>query len=162
MTRLRSFFFGAVLGSAVMVVGFPIARQYRNADGVNVSQGVVIEFQDQAVSISNPLGVMTTPFSRSGNGDPLIFDGITSTPKQFAVNKPADARAYRFVNGCDEDVRVKRVGSMYETVTATTGTRYLARTSEVMGTSNPQFISVMAMREPSEPCTVELQYGNGS
>ena len=40
-----------------------------------------------------------------------------------------------------------------ETITATTGILYLARTVEVIGTSNPSFISVMAMAPPVHSVT---------
>lgn len=111
--------------------------------------------------MSAPLNVMTAPFVRS-TMDPVIFDSVTTTPKQFAISKPAGATTYRFVNPCDVDVRVRKVGSLSETVTATTGVRYLARTVEVIGTSNPSFVSIMAAKALSEPCAPELQYGNGS
>ncbi len=107
------------------------------------------------------LNVMSAPFVRA-TMDPFIFDGVTTTPKQFAISKPASATTYRFVNPCDVDVRIRKVGSLSETVTTTTGVRYLARTVEVIGTSNPTFVSIMAMKTPSEPCAPELQYGNGS
>lgn len=112
-------------------------------------------------SMAAPLNVMTAPFVRAVP-DPIIFDGVTTTPKQFAIAKPPAATTYRFVNPCDVDVRIKKVGSLTETITATTGILYLARTVEVIGTSNPSFISVMAMAPPSKPCAPELLYGNGS
>ncbi|WP_342152330.1 hypothetical protein [Methylorubrum sp. SB2] len=107
------------------------------------------------------LNVMSAPFVRA-TIDPIIFDGVTTTPKQFAISKPANATTYRFVNPCDVDVRIRRVSSLSEQVTATTGIRYLARTVEVVGTSNPSFVSIMAVSAPSGPCAPELQYGNGS
>jgi hypothetical protein len=135
------------------------------APGVPVGTGtqpvVIYDAQGRPVSNTSPLGVMTMPFIRS-SPDPVIFDGVTTTPKQFTVAKPVGATTYRFVNPCDVDVRIRRVGSLSETVTATTGIRYLARTSEVVGTSNPQFVSIMAVTAPSAPCAPELQYGNGS
>lgn len=109
-----------------------------------------------------PLNVMQTPFIRSGNGDPIIFSGITTTAKQFEINKPADATAYRFVNPCNVDVRIRKVASMSESVTLTTGTRFMARSSEVLGTSEPRFVSLIAMAPPTGDCSVELQYGRGS
>ncbi|MBA9071723.1 hypothetical protein FHR71_005509 [Methylobacterium sp. RAS18] len=110
----------------------------------------------------SPMNVMQMPFSRSGNGDPIIFSGITTTAKQFEITKPADANAYRFVNPCNVDVRIRKVGSMSESVTLTTGTRFMARSSEVLGTSEPRFVSVIAMAPPTGDCSVELQYGRGS
>lgn len=126
------------------------------------TQPVVIYGSDgKAVSNTSPLGVMTMPFVRA-TPDPIIFDGVTTTPKQFSISKPAGATTYRFINPCDVDVRIRKVGSLSEQVTATTGIRYLARTVEVVGTSNPTFVSIMAVKAPSEPCAPELQYGNGS
>lgn len=109
----------------------------------------------------SPMNVMSAPFVLA-TMDPFIFDGVTTTPKQFAITKPAGATTYRFVNSCDVDVRIRKVGSPSETVTLTTGTRYLARTVEVVGTSNPSFVSIMAVSAPGQPCAPELQYGNGS
>lgn len=109
-----------------------------------------------------PLSVMQMPFSRSGNGDPIIFSGITTTAKQYEISKPADATAYRFVNPCNVDVRIRKVSGMSESVTPTTGTRFMARSSEVLGTSEPRFVSVIAMAPPTGDCSVELQYGRGS
>ena len=68
------------------------------------------------------------------------------------------------------DIRIKSVASMSASVTATTGTRFLARTAETMAsTANPlgaasvdRIISVMTMGDPGAAgCTVELTYGNG-
>ncbi|KQP61067.1 hypothetical protein [Methylobacterium sp. Leaf108] len=108
-----------------------------------------------------PLTVLSTPFVRSGTGDPIIFDGITTTAKQFAITKPADATSYRFVNPCNVDVRIRKVGSMQESVTLTTGTRFLARSSETLGTSTPAFVSLIATATPTTECNPELQYGRG-
>ncbi|GEL44247.1 hypothetical protein MEX01_48380 [Methylorubrum extorquens] len=152
-------FVGAFAG---LMATFAPARQYRNSEGNTVSQGVVIEANDQAVSLINPIGVMQMPFVRSGTGDPIIFSGITTTAKQFEISKPADATAYRFVNPCNVDVRIRKVGSLSESVTPTTGTRFMARSSEVLGTSEPRFVSLIAMAAPTGDCTVELQYGRGS
>ncbi|KQT13986.1 hypothetical protein ASG40_19355 [Methylobacterium sp. Leaf399] len=105
--------------------------------------------------------VLSTPFVRSGTGDPIIFDGVTTTPKQFAITKPADATSYRFVNPCNVDVRIRKVGSMQESVTLITGTRFLARSSETLGTSAPTFVSIIATATPTTECNPELQYGRG-
>lgn len=51
---------------------------------------------------------------------------------------------------------------MSEQVTQTTGIRYLARTVEVIGTSSPAIVSIVAVKTSTEPCAPELQYGNGS
>ncbi len=109
----------------------------------------------------SPLTVLSTPFIRSGAGDPIVFDGVTTTAKQFAITKPADATSYRFVNPCNVDVRIRRVSSMSESVTLTTGTRFLARSSETLGTSAPQFVSLIATAAPTTECAPELQYGRG-
>lgn len=114
-----------------------------------------------AGSSDAPMTVLTTPFIRSGTGDPIIFDGITTTAKQFAITKPADATSYRLVNPCNVDIRIRRVASLTESVTQTTGTRFLARSSETLGTSGPQFVSLIATAAPSADCSVELQYGRG-
>lgn len=108
-----------------------------------------------------PMTVLSTPFIRSGTGDPIIFDGITTTAKQFAITKPADATSYRIVNPCNVDVRIRRVSSLTESVTQTTGTRILARSSETLGTSAPQFVSLIATAIPTTECAPELQYGRG-
>lgn len=110
---------------------------------------------------TTPLTVLSTPFVRSGTGDPIIFDGITTTAKQFAITKPADATSYRIVNPCNVDIRIRKVGSTAEAVTQTTGTRILARSSETLGTSEPKLVSLIATAAPNGDCNVELQYGRG-
>jgi hypothetical protein len=110
---------------------------------------------------TTPMFVLSMPFVRSGTGDPIIFDGVTTTAKQFAITKPADATSYRFLNPCNVDVRIRRVSSMTETVTLRTGTRFFARTAETLGTSNPTFVSIIATATPTGDCSPELQYGNG-
>lgn len=110
---------------------------------------------------ASPMTVLATPFVRSGNGDPIIFTGVTTTAKQFAITKPADATSYRFVNPCNVDVRIRKVASLSESVTLTTGTRFLARSSETLGTSEPQFVSIIATAAPTGDCAPELQYGRG-
>lgn len=162
MTHLRAAALLFVAAFGALVASVAVGRQYRNSEGNTVSQGVVIEANDQAVSLTNPIGVMQMPFVRSGTGDPIIFSGITTTAKQFEISKPADATAYRFVNPCNVDVRIRKVGSMSESVTPTTGTRFMARSSEVLGTSEPRYVSLIAMAAPTGDCTVELQYGRGS
>ncbi|MHC2016322.1 hypothetical protein [Methylobacterium sp. CM6247] len=110
---------------------------------------------------SDPVATLAMPFIRSGSGDPIIFSGITTTAKQFALAKPADATSYRFVNPCNVDVRIRKVSSMSESVTLTTGTRFLARSSETLGTSQPTFVSIIATAAPTGECAPELQYGRG-
>ncbi|CAO4178896.1 hypothetical protein [Methylorubrum populi] len=107
----------------------------------------------------SPMTVLATPFVRSGAGDPIIFSGVTTTAKQFAITKPTDATSYRFVNPCNVDVRIRKVASLSESVTLTTGTRFLARSSETLGTSEPQFVSIIATAAPAGDCAPELQYG---
>lgn len=140
---------------------------WRQPDGSNLS-GFVLNCATgqgrEAVtcgSMDAPLNVMSAPFVRA-TMDPIIFDGVTTTPKQFAISKPTGATTYRFMNPCDVDVRIRKVSSLSETVTPITGTRYLARTVEVVGTSNPSFVSIMAVSAPSAPCAPELLYGRGS
>lgn len=108
-----------------------------------------------------PMTPQPVPFTRAVS-DPIIFPNVTTTPQQFAISKPATATTYRFANPCDVDVRIKKVNSMSEQVTSTTGILYLARTVEVIGTSQPSFVSIMAMATPGKPCAPELLYGNGS
>lgn len=162
--------FGYGLALAAGVITAAAAQTFQNWVGPNGEQmpgfvlGCPTGVARQVVpcgGMGAPLNVMTAPFVRAVP-DPIIFDGVTTTPKQFAVTKPASATTYRFVNPCDVDVRIRRVNSLSEQVTATTGIRYLARTSEVVGTSNPSFVSIMAMSPPSAPCAPELLYGNGS
>lgn len=114
-----------------------------------------------AGSSDAPMTVLSTPFIRSGSGDPIIFDGVTTTAKQFAITKPADATSYRFVNPCNVDVRIRKVASPQESVTLTTGTRFLARSSETLGTSQPTYVSIIATAAPAGECSPELQYGRG-
>ena len=110
---------------------------------------------------TTPMTVLSTPFVRSGTGDPIIFDGVSTVAKQFAITKPADATSYRFVNPCNVDVRIRKVSSMQESVTLTTGTRFLARSSETLGTSQPTYVSIVATAAPTGECAPELQYGRG-
>lgn len=140
---------------------------WKQSDGSNLS-GVVLLCDTGVNRIAAPCGgaqtpmtVLTTPFVRSGTGDPIVFAGITTTAKQFAIAKPADATSYRFVNPCNVDVRIRKVSSLSEAVTQATGTRFLARSSETLGTSEPTFVSLIATAAPSGECAPELQYGRG-
>lgn len=168
-----------------------LSRQYRNAEGNTVSQGVVIETGDVAVGADNPLTTLSMPFQRAG--DPFIFPA-TSTPTQYVVTQPLKTRSYRAVNPClNADIRVKtvaatapvvseataypgvrRVTSATETVTANTGTRFMGRYGETLGsTENPmggaqRVISVMIVPVPGSTvdvsgftCPFELGYGMG-
>lgn len=108
-----------------------------------------------------PLTVLSTPFSFSNGGDPIIFAGIGTTPKQFQVDKPASATSYRIINPCNVDIRARRVADLTQQVTPTTGVRVMARSAETFGTSSPGFVSIMAVAAPSADCNLELNYGNG-
>lgn len=157
---------GAVL-SLGLVAQTSLDTFWRQPDGTRL-QGTVLNCATgegrRAVPCGGgfaPMTVIATPFVRSGNGDPIIFSGVTTTAKQFAISKPADATSYRFVNPCNVDVRIRRVASMSESVTLTTGTRFLARSSETLGTSDPKFVSIIATAAPAGDCAPELQYGRG-
>lgn len=159
----------AVLGLALVEL---LAAQngftpWRQPDGANLS-GFVLNCDTGANRVALPCGgpttpmaVLAAPFIRSGTGDPIIFDGITTTAKQFAITKPADATSYRFVNPCNVDVRIRKVAGLSESVTLTTGTRFMARSSETLGTSEPRFVSIIATAAPTGECAPELQYGRG-
>lgn len=108
----------------------------------------------------NPLYVMSMPFVRATQ-DVNRFEGVSTTAKTFAISRPAGATSYRFVNPCDVDVRIRKVDTAQQVITSSQGTLFLARTSETLGTSDPQFVSLIAMSEPSRPCAPELGYGNG-
>lgn len=99
-----------------------------------------------------------TPFYRMG--DPIIFN-VTTTATQYPISSPPGATSYRGVNACSADIRIKKVPSMSDQVTRTTGTRFLARTAEVVATSSPVFVSLIAMSAPVGECVFELQYGTG-
>lgn len=121
----------------------------------------------QQVGVSNAPSQM--PFMRLG--DPVILPA-TTTPRQYQIPQPNDpitgqpAVSYRFVNPCSVDVRIRTVSNMTETVTATTGTRFIARTAETLASSpsltTPRTVSIMTMADPGGPgCSAELQYGRG-
>lgn len=158
------------VGAALVAAAGALAQVYtpwRQQDGTQIT-GMVMNCATGQGRLampcggaSSPMTVLATPFVRSGSGDPIIFSGITTTAKQFAITKPADATSYRFVNPCNVDVRIRRVGSMSESVTLTTGTRFLARSSETLGTSEPKFVSIIATAAPNGDCAPELQYGRG-
>ncbi|KQP02659.1 hypothetical protein ASF26_14615 [Methylobacterium sp. Leaf93] len=156
----------SILALAVLFGGAAAEAPPPIAPGVPVSvtlQPVAVYDKDGklAGSPESPMTVLSTPFVRSGTGDPIIFDGITTTAKQFAITKPADATSYRFVNPCNVDVRIRKVSSLSESVTLRTGTRFLARSSETLGTSQPTFVSLIATAAPTGECAPELQYGRG-
>lgn len=112
---------------------------------------------------ANPLQVTTMPFTRSG--DPAIL-AAGPTPQQYQITQPPGTTSYRFVNPCSVDIRIKTVASLSTTITATTGTRFLARTSETVASTpaltNPRIVSIMTVGDPGlGGCAGELQYGNG-
>ncbi|MBY0259590.1 hypothetical protein [Methylobacterium sp.] len=157
--------FGVALVSALAAqTGF---TPWKQADGSNLS-GMVLLCDTGVNRIAMPCGgaltpmtVLSTPFVRSGTGDPIIFDGVSTVAKQFAITKPADATSYRFVNPCSVDVRIRKVANMQESVTLTTGTRFMARSVETLGTSQPTYVSIIATAAPTGECAPELQYGRG-
>jgi hypothetical protein len=105
----------------------------------------------------------TTPFFRMR--DPH-FLSATTAPKQYVIEQPTGSTSYRLVNPCSVDIRIKTVSSMVESVGPTIGTRFLARTAEVLASSPPfmttRTVSVMTVADPGPAgCTVELQYGTG-
>lgn len=105
----------------------------------------------------------TTPFFRMG--DPFVLPA-TQTPQQYTINQPQGSTSYRLINPCTVDIRIKSVASLTSTVTVTTGTRFLARTSEVVASSPPltvpRIVSIMTMGDPgSVGCAPELLYGTG-
>ncbi len=161
-----------VIGVAIAVItaGSVAAQNYLPwiSSGSSV-QGMVLNCATgnarEAVPCGGPVAPMqaiVTPFMRSGTGDPLIFDNVGTTAKQWQVSKPADATSYRLINPCNVDIRIRKVASLTESVTTTTGTIFLARTTEVFATSQPSFVSVLAMSAPGQTCNIELQYGRGS
>lgn len=165
------------------------------APGVPVGTGtqpvVIYDAQGLALAADNPLPSLSMPFQRAG--DPFIFPA-TATPTQYIVTQPLKTRSYRAVNPClNADIRVKtvaatapvvseataypgvrRVTSATETVTAVTGTRFMGRYGETLGsTENPmggaqRIISVMIVQVPGSTvdvsgftCPFELGYGMG-
>lgn len=105
-----------------------------------------------------------TPFYRM-QADPYILPAGT-TPQQMAIPQPVGATSYRIVNPCQVDIRLKTVPTTSQQVTATTGTRILARTVEVLASSqtlsNPRIVSIMTLGDPGAAgCAVEFTYGSG-
>lgn len=165
MGRVIAFVFGVLVAITTSVVAE--YRPYRDTLGGDVQPFVLFcatGVGNAAAACGGPLTPMTvlsTPFVRSGNGDPIIFEGITTTAKQFAITRPVGATSYRFVNPCNVDVRIRKVSSLTETVTQRTGTRFGARTSETLGSTEPAFVSLIATAAPTGDCSPELQYGTG-
>lgn len=118
-----------------------------------------------AFAQSSAMMTLPAPFQRSG--DPSLL-AATTTPKQYAITQPMGTTSYRGVNACNVDIRIKTVPDMATSVTATTGTRFLARTSETLGSTpnlvagSTRYVSIMALSDPGTAgCTFELGYGNG-
>jgi hypothetical protein len=159
------------LAAAVLLVGsVPVIGQYipyRDSSGADIQPFVMMCAQEEgrkAIPCGGgkfPMTVLTTPFSFSNGGDPIVFDGITTTPKQFVVDKPDSATSYRILNPCNVDIRARRVANLTQQVTPTTGVRIMARSAETFGTSSPGFVSIMAVATPSAECNLDLNYGNG-
>lgn len=110
-----------------------------------------------------PLAPVPMPFIRAG--DPFLLPA-TTTPTQYQIAQPAGSTTYRFVNPCSVDIRIKTVSSMSDQVTASTGTRFLARTAETLASSpaltNPRTVSIMTLGDPGAAgCTAEIGYGRG-
>lgn len=104
-----------------------------------------------------------TSFYRKG--DPFIIPA-TQTATQMQINQPAGSNSYRLVNPCSVDIRITTVATMSDTVAPTTGTRFLARTVEVLASSpplsTPRTVSILALGDPGPGgCNVELTYGTG-
>ncbi|WP_164712288.1 hypothetical protein [Methylobacterium currus] len=105
-----------------------------------------------------------TPFYRM-QSDPYLLPSTTA-PAQYPIPQPVGATSYRIVNPCQVDIRLKTVATTSSQVTASTGTRILARTVEVLASSpslsNPRIVSIMTMADPGAAgCTVEFTYGSG-
>lgn len=105
----------------------------------------------------------TTPFFRMR--DPHFLAAGT-TPAQYVIEQPTGSTSYRLVNPCSVDIRIRTVSSLTDSVNLTIGTRFLARTAEVLASSPPfmptRTVSVMTVGDPGPAgCTVELQYGTG-
>ncbi len=105
----------------------------------------------------------TTPFFRMR--DPHFLAAGT-TPAQYVIEQPSGSTSYRLVNPCSVDIRIRTVASLNDSVSLSIGTRFLARTSEVLASSPPYMptrtVSVMTVADPGPAgCTVELQYGTG-
>jgi hypothetical protein len=111
-------------------------------------------------SLLAPMNVMSAPFTRLHSA-PIQLSGLGPTPKNFAINRPANATTYRIVNPCDVDIRLLGVMNATDQVTTSTGVLYLARTEATMGTSRPVYISAMTIGTPTGDCTPEMHYGIG-
>ncbi|MDP4024493.1 hypothetical protein Q8W71_17860 [Methylobacterium sp. NEAU 140] len=109
------------------------------------------------------LAADTTPFYRMG--DPFLMQA-GPTAQQYQIAQPPGSTSYRFVNPCNVDIRIKTVATASQVVTASTGTRFLARTAETVASTvaptTPRIVSIMTLGDPgSAGCAGELQYGTG-
>lgn len=109
------------------------------------------------------LAADNTPFYRKG--DPNLLPA-TQTARQYQIQQPAGSNSYRLVNPCNVDIRITTVRNMSDPITTTTGTRFLARSVEVLASSPPlsvpRTVSIIALGDPGpNGCTVELSYGTG-
>lgn len=129
------------------------------------------------------------PFQRIGGA--FAFP-VTTTPQTFVITVPTGAASYRGVNPCNVDIVITSVvptaqpvttqavtfngqtmSTVQQVTSATTnvdqfsGTLFLARTSEALGsTPNPsggmvRYVSIMALDQPAKPCAFRIGYGNG-
>lgn len=128
------------------------------------------------------------PFVRVG--DAFAFP-VTTTAQTYAIVQPDGTASYRGVNQCSADVAIKSVApsksvstqpvyyggqvvpnvllvtTTGENVSALTGTVFLGRTAETLGSSpNPvsgstRYVSIIALADPGSPCLFRLGYGNG-
>lgn len=137
---------------------------------------------------SNPLPM---PFMRAG--DPFTLPA-TDTAKSYQVHQPTGSTSYRAINPCQfADVRIKTVAangpitttptaypsvslvtSPTDSVTSNTGTRFMARFGETLGsipslTGQDRIISIITVPIPGSAtniagmvCPFEIGYGAGS
>lgn len=97
--------------------------------------------------------------------DPSVL-AVTTAPRQYTIPQPQAATSYVLDNPCTVDIRIKSVPTMADTVTPTTGRRFMARTSNSRSSSPlmtaQRIVSVMAMADPGPAgCNVEFTYGVG-
>lgn len=157
---------------------------------LGAAQGV----HGQALSNGQMQNAVTTlpvqpPFQRIGGA--YAFP-VSTTPQTYVITEPAGAASYRGVNPCGVDIVITSVSptaqpvttapvtyngqtmSTVQLVTSATGTvdqfsgtLFLARTSETLGsTPNPmgglvRYVSIMALSQPATACAFRLGYGNG-
>lgn len=138
-----------------------------------------------------PMNPTPMPFQRAG--DPFTLPA-TDTAKSYQVAQPAGSLSYRAINPCQfADVRIKTVAAIgpitttptaypgvnlvtspTDSVTANTGTRFMARFGETLGsvpslTGQGRIISIITVPIPGNStnisgmmCPFEIGYGSGS